>query len=87
MEWKYMKKIFALLLSLILTVTYFSSAAVEEAPSLKHDVIVLFTRDVHCGGWSDLSGGAVEIRVCVCRMVLRCRAYQEDQRYRRRFRQ
>ena len=44
-----MKKIFALLLSLILTVTYFSSAAVEEAPSLKHDVIVLFTSDVHCG--------------------------------------
>jgi len=44
-----MKKLFALLVALVLAASCLALAGAEEAEGLKQDVLVLFTSDVHCG--------------------------------------
>ena len=49
-----MKKLIALLLALVLTLSCTAAFADDAAPALEKDLVVLFTSDVHCGidqGW------------------------------------
>ena len=49
-----MKKLLALLLALVLTLSCTAAFADDAAPALEKDLVILFTSDVHCGidqGW------------------------------------
>ena len=44
-----MKKLIALLLALVLTLSCTAAFADDAAPALEKDLVILFTSDVHCG--------------------------------------
>ena len=58
-----MKKLIALLLALVLTLSCTAGFADDAAPALEKDLVVLFTSDVHCGidqGWGYAGLSAVK---------------------------